>query len=71
MTNYSMTLLLHPVTTLDIFNQKDTFQDIILDGLKSLSPPQEQRLVDLWTPLYGLQLEFIKSWYINYELYFQ
>ena len=53
-----MTLLLHPITNLDIFNQKDTFQDIILDRLESLSP-QEQRLVDLQTPLYRLQLEFI------------
>ena len=55
-----MTLLLHPVTTLDIFYQKDTSQDIILDRLESLSP-QEQRLIDLQTPLYCFQLEFITS----------
>ena len=55
-----MTLLLHPVTTLDIFYQKDTSQDIILDRLESLSP-QEQRLIDLQTPLYHFQLEFIMN----------
>ena len=55
-----MTLLLHPVTTLNIFYQKDASQDIILDRLGSLSP-QEQKLVDLPTPLYRLQLEFITN----------
>ena len=48
-----MTLLLQPVTTFDIFYQKDASQDIILDRLGSLSP-QEQKLVDLPTPLYRL-----------------
>ena len=55
-----MTLLLHPVTTLDIFYQKDIAQDIILDKLESLSP-QEQRLVDLRTPLHRLELQFITN----------
>ena len=53
-------MLPHPVTTLNIFHQKDTSQDIILDRLESLSP-QEQRLVDLRTPLYRLQLELITN----------
>ena len=56
-TNFSITFLLHPVTTLDIFYLKDTFQDTILNRLESLFP-QEQRPVDLRTPLYRLQLEF-------------
>ena len=59
-TNHSMTLLLHPITTLDICYQKDTAQDKILDKLESLSS-QEQWLVYLRTPLYRFQLEFITN----------